>query len=60
MLGLNLLLSIIGGAIAINDGNTGFDNGAAIVNMVLALVWIFLLPVAALFCWLMPVYYAYR
>lgn len=61
---LNLLFAIIGGAASISKGSNNNNNNlsptAAIVNIVMGIVWVIILPVAALFCWVMPAYYAYR
>ena len=62
LLFLNLVLSIPG-AIAVgqaNDPNITFSPTNSIVTIVLGILWLFMLPIGALFCWFMPAYYAYR
>lgn len=60
LLFLNLVVSIPGAAVAIQDKDNDLNATEAIVTVVLAIVWLFLLPLSALFCWFMPSYYAYR
>ena len=64
LLFLNLVLSVPG-AIAVGNVNTrekniSFTQTNAVVTIVLGILWLFVLPIGALFCWFMPAYYAYR
>ena len=60
---INLILSVPG-AIAVGqaDQNTNISLSPTntIVTIVLGILWLFILPIGALFCWFMPAYYAYR
>ena len=52
------------GAIAVGqadkDANISLSPTNTIVTIVLGILWLFILPIGALFCWFMPAYYAYR
>ena len=62
MLFLNMILTIPGAVVStVHSGdNSAYLPTSAIVAIVLGILWLFLLPVASLFCWFMPAYYAYR
>ena len=53
-------MAIAGVAVVVGQKDTDYSPTAAIINVVLSIIWLFVFPVLALFCWFMPVYTAYR
>lgn len=60
LLFLNVIVAIAGVVAVVSKKNTAYNPNNAIVNVVMSIIFLFLFPVLALFCWFMPVYTAYR
>ena len=61
LLFLNVIFAIPGAYYATADGdNTELSARDAILTIVLGIIFLLMDPVLALFCWFMPLYYAYR
>ena len=58
---LNVILAIPGAYYATAEGaNTELSATSAILNIVFGIIFLLVDPFLALFCWFMPLYYAYR